>query len=66
MGDVGPGPEGRPDDRAGVDAAGLRGATLREAASGSPARRAIVALAALLAQPAQARPRRAARFARRP
>ena len=55
-----------PDDRAGVDAAVLRGATLREAASGSPARRAIVALAALLDAPAQARPRSAARFARRP
>ena len=57
-----------PDDRTGVDAAVLRGATLREAASGSPARRAIVALAALRVQPDQARraPRRAIRFARRP
>jgi MinD-like ATPase involved in chromosome partitioning or flagellar assembly len=39
-----------PDDRAGVDAAVLRGATLLEASPGSPARRAVAALAARLAR----------------
>ena len=43
-----------PDDRAGVDAALLAGATLREAAAGSPARRAIAALAAQLVRPGPA------------
>lgn len=59
-----------PDDRAGVDAALLRGATLREASAGSPARRGIAALAAFLAEPVPApdepRARGATRFARRP
>ena len=59
-----------PDDRPGVDAAVLRGATLREASSGSPARRAIVALAALLTQPGATtdlpQGRRARRQGRRP
>ncbi len=43
-----------PDDRGGVDAATLRGVTLRESSSGSPARRAIAAIAAGLEQPARA------------
>ena len=51
-----------PDDAAGVDAAVLRGATLREAAAGSPARRAIAVLAALVAEPV-ASPRRRGRRA---
>ncbi|MGV8967331.1 MAG: AAA family ATPase [Cellulomonas sp.] len=41
-----------PDDRPALDAAVLRGATLLEVAPGSPARRAIAALAATLTRPA--------------
>lgn len=50
-----------PEDRAGVDAAVLRGAALREASPGSPARRAIAALAAQLAEPPLAPVARASR-----
>ena len=58
-----------PDDRAAVDAAVLRGATLLEVAPGSPARRAIAALAMTLTRPAVTaggvgRLRRAGRFVR--
>ncbi|RYV50173.1 AAA family ATPase [Pengzhenrongella frigida] len=57
-----------PEDRAAVDAAVLRGATLLEVSPGSPARRAIAALATRIARPAApaGRPaggRRAAGFA---
>lgn len=55
-----------PDDRAGVDAATLRGASLLEASPGSPARRAIAALAVLLAQPAPVPGRSGRRRAIRP
>jgi len=51
-----------PDDGAGVDAAVLRGATLREVAPGSPVRRAISGLAVLVAQPVT-EPRRRGRRA---
>ncbi|HEY5518808.1 MAG TPA: hypothetical protein VIK17_04090 [Cellulomonas sp.] len=58
-----------PEDRAAVDAAVLHGATLREASAGSPARRAIAALAALVTAPVAAPDRspgrREARFAGR-
>lgn len=58
-----------PDDRAALDAAVLRGATLLEVAPGSPARRAIAALARTLTHPAATTrrlggPRRPRRFVR--
>ncbi|WP_407341821.1 CpaE family protein [Pengzhenrongella phosphoraccumulans] len=53
-----------PDDRSSVDGAVLRGATLLEVAPGSPARRAIAALATTLTRPAV--PARAPGGMRRP